>query len=84
MKLIDNWKQVLLKSMANWAAYIGTLSGILSVVHPAMVESLPRLKQVLSPDAYFAVMLTCLVVAPALRVIDQGLQAMVKSSEAPT
>lgn len=36
MKLIDNWKEVLLKSMANWAAYIGVTSGVLDITHPAL------------------------------------------------
>ena len=81
MKLIDNWKEVLLKSMANWAAYVGVASGLLDIAHPAIAEMLPQLKQVLSPDAYFTVMFVCLVVAPALRVIDQGLSTLVKPAK---
>lgn len=81
MKLIDNWKEVSLKSMANWAAYIGIVSGVLDIAHPAITEMLPQLKQVLSPNAYFVVMFVCLVVAPALRVIDQGLSTLVKPAK---
>lgn len=82
MNLIPNWKEVLVKSLVNWAAYIGTISGVLDLVQGPLTTLLPQLKPLLPEGGYTAVMLTCLVLIPALRVINQGL-SIFAAKEAP-
>ena len=75
MKLIDNWKSVLRRSAALWAAYAGIIFGALDVGGAQLISLLPALKPVLDDTVYGHLSFFCLVVIPLLRVVDQGIAA---------
>ena len=83
MKLIDNWKDVLKESLALWAAYAGGAFAGVDLTRDAIVELLPVLEPMLPPNVYAWLSFVCLVLIPALRLIDQGL-AKVKASGSAT
>jgi TRAP-type C4-dicarboxylate transport system permease small subunit len=71
MKLIDAWKQVLLRAYSMWLAYFGAIFGALSQMQAEVVALLPALKEFAHPSAYAWASLACLVGIPIARIIHQ-------------
>lgn len=71
MKLIDNWRTVLLRAWTVWLAVLAALAGVVEAVHADVVALLPLLQPYLSDGQAAKLAAICAAAVPLARIVKQ-------------
>lgn len=75
MKLVPNAKSILTKAWSMWAFYASVFFAMLDAAQPGIAALLPELSDMVPGAAYRFLSLTCGILIPVMRVLDQGIEA---------
>ena len=83
MKLIDNWKAVLLKSWTVWLSMASALAGFVEMTHADLAALLPVLQPFLTDRQAGTLAAVLAALVPLARVIKQASLAVASVVPAP-
>jgi len=71
MKLVDNWKSVLLKAWTVWLAVVSAVAGLVQAIHADVVSLVPVFSQFLDDGQAGVLSMVTAAMIPLARIVKQ-------------
>lgn len=71
MKLVDNWKSVLLKAWTVWLAVVSAVAGLVQAIHADVVALVPVFSQFLDDGQAGVLSMVTAAMIPLARIVKQ-------------
>lgn len=71
MRLVDNWKSVLLKAWTVWLAVVSAVAGLVQAIHADVVALVPVFSQFLDDGQAGVLSMVTAAMIPLARIVKQ-------------